>query len=251
MGKNDVILIDNMVDQLVQRDDVTPMERADVFQRMAIESLLAHTIPTIDDLEEGIVDGSDDGGIDGFFISVNGSLVSEPSSIAWPRSGIELEVWISTCKHQDTFRQAPLDNLYSTLVEIMNFSLANPALTGRYSEPVLTRRTHWMYAYRRAAHRLSSFTINFDYISRGDTQKVGDAVVARSKQIEDLARSYFSNCTVRFRFFGAAELVQLSRMPEATPLRLKFREVLSQDNSYLMLVDIKEYFSRDSPDGCS
>ena len=242
MGKNDIILVDNMVDQLVQRDNATATERADVFQRMAIEFLLAHTIPNVDDLEEGLVDGSDDGGIDGFFISVNGSLITDPSSIAWPRSGIELEVWISTCKHQDTFRQAPLDNLYSTLSEIMDFSLANSNLTGRYSEAVLTRRTHWMYAYRQAAHRISSFKINFDYISRGDTQKIGDAVIARSKQIEALPRTYFSNCTVRFRFFGAAELVHLSRKPESTPHRLKFREVLSQDNSYLMLVDIKEYF---------
>lgn len=242
MGKNDIILVDNMVDQLVQPDDVTSMERADVFQRMGIESLLAHTNPTIDDLEEGIVDGTDDGGIDGFFISVNGSLVTDPSSIAWPRSGIELEVWISTCKHHDTFRQAPLDNLYSTLVEIMDFSLANSELNGRYSEAVLTRRTHWMYAYRQAAHRLSSFTINFNYISRGDTQKIGNAVVARARQLEDLAHAYFSNCTVHFRFVGAAELVHLSRKPESTPLRLKFREVLSQDDSYLMLVDIKEYY---------
>ena len=228
MGKNDIILVDNMVDQLVQRDDVTSTERADAFQHMAIESLLAHTNPTVDDMEEGMVDGSDDGGIDGFFISVNGSLVTDPSLISWPRTGIELEVWISTCKHQDTFRQAPLDNLHSTLVEIMDFSLANTSLKGRYSEAVLTRRTHWMYAYRQAAHRLSSFTINFDYISRGDTQRLGAAVAARSRQIKDLARTYFSNCTVRFRFFGAAELVHLSRKPEGTPLRLKFREVLSR-----------------------
>ena len=242
MGENDIILIDNMVAQLVQCDKVTSTVRAEVFQRMAIESLLAHIIPTEDDLDEGLVDGSNDGGIDGFFISVNGFLITDPSLITWPRSGIELEIWISTCKHQDTFKQAPLDNLYSTLSEIMDFTLANTNLTGRYSEAVLTRRTHWMYAFRQAAHRLSSFKINFDYISRGDTQKIGEAVVARSRQIEALTRTYFSNCTVRFRFFGASELVHLSRKPENTPHRLKFREVLSQDNSYLMLVDIKEYF---------
>ena len=206
------------------------------------KSVLAHTMPTIDDIEEGIVDGSGDGGIDGFFISVNGSLITDPSSITWPRSGIELEVWISTCKHQATFQQAPIDKLYSTLSEIMNFSITNSTLKSRYSEAVLTRRTHWIYAYKQSAHRLSSFNINFDYISRGDTQKLGDAVVARSRQLEALARTNFGNCTVHFRFIGAEELVHLSRKPESTPLRLKFREVLSQENSYLMLVDIKEYF---------
>ena len=241
MGKNDVILVDNLVEQLVQRYDVTSTERADAFQHMAIEFVLGHTTPTIEDLEEGIVDGSDDGGIDGFFISVNGALVTDPSSIAWPRTGIELEVWICTCKHQDTFRQAPLDNLYSTLVELMDFSVPNSELKGRYSESVLSRRTHWMYAYRQTAHRLSSLIINIDYISRGDTQKIDESVLARSRQIEAITRACFGNCTVRIRFFGAAELVHMSRKPTSTPLRLKFREILSQDNSYLMLVDIREY----------
>ena len=242
MGKNDLILIDNMVDQLVHNDDATSSERADAFQRMAIELVLGHTTPTIEDLDEGIVDGSNDGGIDGLFISVNGSLVTDPSSITWPRTGIELEVWISTCKHQSTFRQAPLDTLYSTLVELMDFAIANTALQGRYSKNVLSRRTHWMYAHRQTAHRLSSFTVNIDYISRGDTQKIGESVIARSQQIEAATRSCFGNGTARFRFFGAAELVQLSRKPTSTPLRLKFREVLSQDNSYLMLTDLREYF---------
>ena len=243
MGKNDVIIIDNIVDQRINRDDATLIERGDAFQRMAIEYVLGHTTPTIEDLEEGIVDGSSDGGIDGFFIAVNGALVNDPSSIVWPRSGIELEVWICTCKHQNTFKQAPLDNLNSTLVELMDFSVANRELKGRYSEEVLSRRTHWMYVYRQTAHRLSSFTININYISRGDTQKIGQSVVARSEQIEAVTRTCFGNCTVRFQFFGAAELVHLSRKPVSAPLRLKYREVLSQDNSYLMLVDIKEYFT--------
>ena len=47
--------IDNMVAQLVQCDKVTSTVRAEVFQRMAIESLLAHIIPTEDDLDEGLV----------------------------------------------------------------------------------------------------------------------------------------------------------------------------------------------------
>ena len=242
MGRNDVIIVDNMIDQLVQRENATSSERGDAFQRMAIEFVLGHTTPTTEDLDEGIVDGANDGGIDGFFISVNGSLVTDPSSTTWPRTGIELEVWICTCKYQDTFRQAPLDNLYSTLVELMDFSIAGVDLQGRYSESMLSRRTHWMYAYRKTAHRLSSFVVNIDYISRGDTQKLGESVIARARQIENATRSCFSNCAVRFRFFGATELVQLSRKPTSTPLRLKFREVLSQDNSYLMLADIREYF---------
>ena len=186
MGKNDVIVIDNILEQYLRRDETPSAERADAFQRMAIEFVLRHTIPTSEDLDEGIVDGTNDGGIDGFFISINGSLVTDSSSMMWPRSGIELEIWIFTCKHQSTFKQAPLDNLSSTLVELMDFSISNSELKGRYSEIVLSRRTHWIYAYKKTAHRLGSFIVNICYISRGDTQHIGDSISARSKQIESI-----------------------------------------------------------------
>lgn len=241
MGKNDIIVVDNIVEQYLRRDETTSTERADVFQRLAIEFVLRHTNPTSEDIDEGIVDGANDGGIDGFFISINGSLIADLSSVMWPRSGIELEVWILTCKHQSTFKQAPLDNLHSSFVELMDFSVSNSELKGRYSDIVLSRRTNWMYAYRKTAHRLSSFIVNICYVSRGDTQHIGDSVNARSKQIESITRSCFGNCNVRFQFIGAAELIHLHRIPTSTPLRLKFQDALSQDDSYVMLVSIEEY----------
>ena len=38
----------------------------------------------------------------------------------WPRSSIEIEIWIVACKHQDGFRQAPLDSLYASLAELLD-----------------------------------------------------------------------------------------------------------------------------------
>ena len=240
MAKNDTVVIDSIIQQRTGSVHLTPVEKGEAFQRLAIEQVLKHRTPEPEELEEGVVDGSDDGGVDGLFVVVNGLLMGEVNSVPWPRSGVELEVWIFTCKHHQTFRQAPLDNLYASVAEILDLSLSSEDLKGQYSEEILRRRIELYYAYERAAHAVSSLAINVAYISRGDTGKIGNSIVARSEQITAKIKELFRDCVVRFEFIGAAEIVDLYRRTHGPRRRLPFMELLSSENSYAVLVSLKE-----------
>ena len=240
MAKNDTVVIDSIIQQRMASVDLTPVEKGDAFQRLAIEQVLKHRTPEPEELEEGIVDGTDDGGVDGLFVVVNGLLMGDVNSVPWPRSGVELEVWILTCKHHETFRQAPLDNLYASVAEILDLSLSSEDLKGQYSEEILRRRIDLYYAYERAAHAISSLAINVAYISRGDTGKIGESIVARSEQITTKVKELFRECVVRFDFIGAAEIVDLYRRTHGPRRRLPFVELLSSENSYAVLVTLKD-----------
>ncbi len=104
MARNDTILIDGILDDRVA--ERLPSDRRDeAFEYFAFEQVLRDADLSQDEIKAGCIDGRDDGGIDGFFILVNGHPLSDPNSFVWPRSGCELDVWIITCKHHDTFRQ--------------------------------------------------------------------------------------------------------------------------------------------------
>ena len=240
MAKNDTVVIDSIIKQRTGSTDLTSVERGEQFQRLAIEQVLKHRTPDPEELEDGIVDGSDDGGIDGVFIAVNGLLMADVDSVTWPRTGVELEIWILTCKHYNGFRQAPLDNLYASLVELLDFSLSSEDLQGQYSDELLRRRLDLYYAYERAAHALSSLVFNVAYISRGDVKHVGSSIVARSNQISSKINELFRDTVTRFEFYGAAEIVDLYRRAHGPRLRLPFVELLSSENSYVVLVSLVE-----------
>ena len=180
MAKNDTVVIDSIIQQRMGLADLTPEEKGEAFQRLAVEQVLKHMRPEPEELEEGIVDGSYDGGVDGLFIAVNGLLMADVESMPPLGSRVELEIWILTCKHHNTFRQAPLDNLYASVVEILDLSLSREDLKGQYSDELLRRRFDLYYAYERAAHATSSLAINVAYISRGETANIGNPIVARA-----------------------------------------------------------------------
>ena len=242
MAKNDTLLLDGIIDDRIE-NKLPSSRRDEAFEYLAFEQILKDYDLSSDEIESGSVDGRNDGGIDGFFILVNGHILLDPESFSWPKSGSLLEVWIITCKHHDTFKQAPLDNLVASITELFDLSLPHEQLKGDYSESILKCRENLKYAYRKVSPRMSSFAINYSYASRGDTENIGDSIVARSEQIITITRESFCSCDVAFAFHGASELVELHRKMPNFSLELPFSEVLASGERYVLLANLEDYFS--------
>jgi hypothetical protein len=84
MAKNDVVLIDEIVDERLR--EVYPSNQCDeVFEFLAFEQVLKDFDLSREEIEAGWVDGRDDGGIDGFFVFVNGHLLQDVLTVTGTR----------------------------------------------------------------------------------------------------------------------------------------------------------------------
>lgn len=248
MAKNDKILIDGIIDDRIETK--TPSEKRDeVFEYFAFEQLLKDYDLSKDEIAFGSVDGRNDGGIDGFFIFVNGHLITDTEKFLWPKSGSVLEAWIITCKHHDTFKQAPLDNLVASISELFDFGLNDDELNGDYSSELLFQRNCLKQAYRKVSPRLQEFKVNYFYVSRGNINELGGSIVSRGKQAEQITKDFFGNSQSVFSFIGSTELVELHRKAPNFSLELPFSDDLSSGETYILLVKLKDYYNFLSDDG--
>ena len=242
MAKNDQLLIDGIIDERVSLR--LPSDRRDeTFEYLAFEQILKDLDFSSDEIKSGSIDGRGDGGIDGFYIVVNGHLLQDIDSFVWPKTGTDLRLTLITCKHHDTFKQATLDNLVATLTELLNFAIDDASLIGAYSATLLKMRNNLKFAYRKLSPRLSSFTVNIYYASRGDTAEIGHEVAARGAQIKALVKDCFGSCNADFIFLGAGEIVALHRKLPNYTLELPFLDSLSKGEQYALLVRLSDYFS--------
>lgn len=248
MARNDVFLLDGIIDERVE-NQIPSNRRDEAFEYLAFEQLLKPYDLSSEEILFGAIDGRADGGIDGFYIFVNGHLLMDVEGFTWPRSGSLLEVHIITCKHHETFKQAPLDSLVASLSELFDFGTPNENLRGEYSDEVLRCRENLKFAYRKLSPRLSSFNIYYSYASRGETTEIGDPVRARAAQISAITQEFFGNCEVRFEFVGATELVAMHRKIPNFRLELRFSEVLSSGERYVLLANLRDYYQFISDDG--
>lgn len=242
MAKNDVVLLDGIVDQRLA-EDLPSQERDEVFEYFVLEQVLKDYDLSRDEIESGWTDGRDDGGIDGFYILINGHLLEDADDFMWPRCNAAIDVWIFTCKHHATFQQAPLDTLIATINELFDLSQISTELRGSYSEDILNSRALLHAAYRRLSISRPIITFNVIYASRGDATEIGTSVSARARQIETTLSSLFSSCSVTFSFIGASELVELHRKSKTFSLGLPFLEHLATGkNSHVLLVRLEDYW---------
>jgi len=241
MANNDKILVDGIVDERLSQK--IPSDRRDeVFEYLSNEQILKDFGLSSDEILNGIVDGRNDGGIDSIYILVNGHIVSDTDEFLWPKSNCELNIIIVTCKHHDTFKLIPVDSLVASLTEILNFSIENANLLSDYNQDVLDCRTKIINTYKKTSPRLQKFTFDVYYASRGDKGIVGENIVSRSKQLEQIVNDYFSNVTSKFHFFGSTELVESFRKSQIYSYELKFEHVMSKEETYLLLVNLNDYY---------
>jgi hypothetical protein len=203
MAKNDAILIDAIVDERL-REVYPSSQRDEVFEFLAFEQALKDFDLSSEEIEAGWVDGRDDGGIDGFFIFVNGHLLQDALTFSWPKRNAEIEVWILTCKHHDTFQQSPINTLLASIPELLDLSRDVSELRNRYSATLLDARALLHTAYRRLSVARSVVTFRFAHVSRGDSSAVAANVQARADQLVSAVKALFSQCTATFDFVGVA-----------------------------------------------
>ena len=242
MAKNDVILIDNIIKDRI-RDGVPSSDQGEVFEYLSAEQVLKDYDLKEDEILAGIVDGKDDGGIDSFYIFINGILLTDLSSFPWPRKSCEITLYIITSKHHETFEQGVLNNQYATINELFDLSKDNSELTGAYNQDLLYKRRFFIEAYKKTASSLSCLSIHFFYVSRGDAAIVGDNIIARADQIKEELERLFSNCYTDYSFIGSSELLTLYRKKPEYELELVHSGIISYSQEcFIVLCNLKDYY---------
>lgn len=99
---------------------------------------------------------------------VNGHLAESIPEEFWPRSNSELEIYIISCKHDDSFKQSPITAMIPSLLQLFDFSISASKLEEQYNSKLLKKRDLLLTTYKRLATTLTKFDINLIYACRGD-----------------------------------------------------------------------------------
>ncbi|MFJ5503357.1 AIPR family protein [Pectobacterium carotovorum] len=242
MARNDTILLDGIIEDRAGKV-TSSSARGEIFEKFSFEQILKEFDLDNDELNSGWVDGGHDGGIDGFYLFLNGHLIQDFDDVLWPKKNAELIIYIITCKHHDTYKQAVLESLISTINELFDFRVLEGDLNGSYNNEVLKKRKTLINCYKKISTILTSLEIRFYYASRGETTDIGDSVINRSQQIKKITQDSFGESLVSFNFMGAKELIHAFRQVPKSTLELPYIDSLSRGERYILIVKLIDYYN--------
>lgn len=244
MAINDFVLIDGIIDDRIDEEGENKQDskvRGEIFERIAISELLKTYDLTSEQLENGMVDGGDDGGIDGLFVFVNGNYISDKSVYTLPRENGKLEIYVITCKHESSYKMHPLESLDSSLSELFNFSISETELSRKHNMKILSKRNLLYNIYRKLAAQNISPIINLYYISRGDAENVPDNIKCVGEKLKNTCERIFQGAKASMNFWGAEQLITRIREKRNAPIEINVENNFQQGQNYVILVNLTDY----------
>jgi hypothetical protein len=202
----------------------------------------------LDEVQTGIVDGSNDGGVDSVYTLIGGSvaqadhqLIEDPSEARKAPEGIEIALIISQSKTAATFKQDPISRLHSVLPRALDLSKDPASLREELNDAVREQLDVFRSAYRNLLPRRPRVSIQIHSITRGDTSQIAENVESRARALETDLRKLLPSADVQVEFLGADELWRMFDRRSASTYQLECSELILSGDSYIALVKLSNY----------
>lgn len=223
---------------------------SDAWEMFAVSQILADFDLTLDDIREGIVDGSDDGGIDAVYSFLEGSLLVQDSEIIeesdaarkYP-DGVELRLEVVQAKSTESFSQTAVNNLIVTLGQALDYSRSLDEFSDSLNGAVRERLQIFRTAHEALLSRRPRIAVTVSLVTRGQSSAVASNVTARVAELKQLLSERLPGATCSVNLVGADELWELYQRRPPEDFKLQCQEILTSGNSHVALARLSDFYS--------
>lgn len=238
MASNDVILLADMLDR--DREGFTALgdDHATYF---TARHYLRNYAPTHDDLLAGLVDGSQDGGIDAIYVFANSLCVRDDTSLKPLGRGAQLDLFIMQVKNSRSFGEDAINRLLVTLPKLLDFSRDELALSKSLNSRVLEVSRRFLNAYRGLDMPTLRVFVCFASLK---AEHLHPNTKARSEELTTVVRNCFGGAEVQVAFLDAAAVADMARERPVTTRQLALAEnpiSTSTAGGYIAVVRLADY----------
>lgn len=240
---NSQILIKECVAQSF-RDSDEYDDEASFFEYFSSSQILKDYDLSDDEIENGIVGSSGDGGCDSIYIFLNKNLVlpDQIDSIT-PSKESKVEMVIIQSKRETSFKESAIQNWKDVSNNLLSLSNSLSDFTTRYNDDVRESFGFFRDLYTKLL--TSKVKLEFKYIYVSYAEELHPNVKQQAEELKGLVCKLFPNAKVNIEFVGAAELYDKYNTPAETIVNLPLAEVpiaLGKNKNYVGLVSLKDYY---------
>lgn len=240
---NSQILIKECVAQSF-RDSDEYDDEASFFEYFSSSQILKDYDLSDDEIENGIVGSSGDGGCDSIYIFLNKNLVlpDQIDSII-PSKESKVEMVIIQSKRETSFKESAIQKWKDVSNNLLSLSNSLSDFTTRYNDDVRESFGFFRDLYTKLLR--SRVKLEFKYIYVSYAEELHQNVKQQAEELKGLVCKLFPNAKVNIEFVGAAELYDKYNTPAETIVNLPLAEVpiaLGKNKNYVGLVSLKDYY---------
>ena len=242
---HDIITLDQIIERF-HKTRFPDYSESQSFEIFVAQQILKERDLSDEELIDGNPGGAFDGGIDAIHLFVNGVRIDEDNveSFLKLRENVKIDFFLIQAKKQNKMQQAVIDKFSAMAEDLFDPSKNYDDFVNSYNTGVLQVFEWFRRVYSALGYIGPEINIFFDYATRGGVPT--ENMKRKASNLQDKVKKFIRNSHCFFRFYGATELLDLSRKLPAQWYKLRIAEgPLSSDESgksYVALVQLDRYF---------
>ncbi|WP_028664886.1 AIPR family protein [Runella zeae] len=222
---NNKIILSGCIDQYKTQNELTTTD-SETFELFALTQITKSNDLAFEDIQNSIVDGSNDGGIDSILVIIDDFVpesIEDIEEIKFSRK-TNVEILISQCKRENSFKELAIDRLITTLPELFNLSRSEDALLIRFNPDVVEKGLIARETWKKCSIAGGILKVKFNYCTYSETVTVNDTFIDKVRQLKGIAQSHFVGAKIEYTNYSSEELLKLYQTRKKERLQLKYKE---------------------------
>ena len=232
--------IEALTSEYAEANEITDITRA--FQRMTTELVLRQYNLLPEELDDGDVDGYMDGGIDGFYLFVNGMYVDEDDKVVVKNISDKpkIEVFLIQNKYTNCFTEEAELKLFNVASRILD---ENDDMGG-VKQSVGRKKKLFHGIWRKLISKMPVITFSVLYITKADPDKrfksVRRLVEIHRKSLEE--RQY-GEVKIDFELINSLDLYNLKKKGFSYTKELVISNRITAEHAEIVTVTLESYYN--------
>ena len=196
----------------------------DFFEFFASSMVLKDCDLSDDEINNGITGHGNDGGIDGFFLFVNGELVTDDlvESINIPR-GCTIELVLIQAKYVSSFGEDAILKWKTTSSNLLEMKPLGQ-YRKRYTEKIIENFTLFGNIIKKSIRLQCKLQISYHYATLGLYSSIHPNVIAQKKELIKIVNGIYPSASVSVDFLDADTIMETYNRTPNTSVNLSFAD---------------------------
>lgn len=242
------ILLDGCINEFSEVNELSDYGKDEQFEFFCALQITKESDTCFSEIENSIVDGSQDGGFDSFIVLVNDRNIYSKEQIDDIKitENSEIKIALIQSKCSNSFTETVLDKFHISLPAFFDLTIDEDGLLERFNVSLVEKIEIFRELWRLSARKRATISIQVCYCCKAESVQTNSAFDLKMQQIVDLIKQKVVTAQVSFELFSSRELLDLYNKKKSQEIELKFIEnpmpiTFGEKYGYIGNVKLSEY----------
>lgn len=222
---NNRIILEGCISQFKDENQIETTT-SEIFEIFTLSQITKNSNIAFENIQNSIVDGGQDGGIDSVFVLVNDEVIESIEEINDSEfsNKTKTKFIITQCKKENSFKERTIEKLITSCPVLFDLEKNESYLVDRFNPSLVEKILIFRKAWLETSINGGNISLGFNYCCNASKIEINTSFTSKVDQLRDITSTAFSGASIEFNNYSSEELLKLYQTRQLSRLSIQFKD---------------------------